>query len=214
MSSFPALWVCVSSDHYTIHSWRVFLSPSGVTLGSQASYSPLRPPWVLSFWHSWESWQTLRTNVSQKQPTVPSFSFPLFANTKCPPCTRHSLPLGPLCLSGLMIFAGWPWASQFILPLLLIPLALLQRSNTKHLGIKLCSILSSYVNALTSVSFKLRMKGSLRCLHCFHTDIIFSFKLTVISPLYKWIQCDMYVIFWVYFIIKCFSEVSCASLPS
>ena len=27
-----------------IHSWRVFLSPSGVTLGSQASYSPLRPP--------------------------------------------------------------------------------------------------------------------------------------------------------------------------
>ena len=153
-----------------IHSWRVFLSPSGVTLGSQAS-------------HSWESWQTLRTNVSQKQPTVLSFSFPLFADTECPPSTRHSLPLCPLLLSGLMFFAGWPWASQFILPLLLIPLALLQRSNTKHLGMKLCSVLSSYVNALTSVSFKLRMKGSPQGLHCFHTDIIFPFKLTVISTL-------------------------------
>lgn len=70
MSSFPALWVCVSSDHYIIHSWRVFLSPSGVTLGSQARYSHLRPP---EFFPSTiaESLGKLRTNVSQKTANSP-----------------------------------------------------------------------------------------------------------------------------------------------
>ena len=185
MSSFPALWVCVSSDHNSDHN--SFLESVSVSvwghLGVPGQLQPPEAPWVLSFCHSWESWQTLRTNVSQKQPTVLAFSFPLFTDTECPPCTRHSLPLGPLLLSGLMFFAGWPWTSRFILPLLLIPLALLQRSNTKHLGIKPCSVLSSYVNALTSVGFKLRMKGSPQGLHCFHTNIIFPFKLAVISPL-------------------------------